>query len=128
MKTERLLSISEKNKNDKQWYKDTIDSLIQTTFFSNVESSGLDKQQMEVNYNLFNGLIDEKDFEYVYKPLGGESANLPADFTNKDIISAKTTTTAITIAVIVIVSLRVGQTTLASSNLAAWKKAQKRRP
>jgi len=87
MKTEKLLSQAEKDKNDKQWYKDTLDTLEYNAFFGDTPS--LDKTRLRVNYNLFNGEIDKRDFEYVYKPLGEDVGDLPADFTNKDIISGK---------------------------------------
>ncbi len=89
MENKRLLSKTEKNKNNKQWYKDTLDGLEQKPFFSNIDTSGLNRKDMQINYNLFNGKIDIKDFEYVYKPLGEDAGDLPADFTNKDIISTK---------------------------------------
>ncbi len=89
METKRLLSEIEKNRNKKQWYKDSIDSFIQINFFSQDEDSSRSNKNLKVNYNLFNGIIDKKDFEYIYKPLGEETGDLPADFTNKDIISGK---------------------------------------
>ncbi len=89
METNRILSTRDKNKNNKQWYKDTLDSLEQKPFYSNVDATGLDKRDIQINYNLFNGEINKEDFEYVYKPLGEGSGDLPADFTNKDIISTK---------------------------------------
>ena len=44
---------------------------------------------MKVNYDLFNNVINKADFEYVCYPFGKEVGELPADFTNKDIISGK---------------------------------------
>ena len=44
---------------------------------------------MKVNYDLFNNIINKTDFEHVCYPFGKEVGELPADFTNKDIISGK---------------------------------------
>ena len=44
---------------------------------------------MQVNYNLFNNILDLKDFEYVCKPFGAESGELPASMVNRDISSTK---------------------------------------
>lgn len=88
-KTERL-STSQKNANKKQWYKDKANELDN-------EHNGLresygkvsDYKRMQVNYNLFNNVLDLKDFEYVCKPFGAEAGELPAAMVNRDISSTK---------------------------------------
>lgn len=88
-KNERL-STKQKNANKKQWYKDKANKL-------DVEHNGLttsyggisDYKRMKVNYNLFNNILDLKDFEYVCKPFGAESGELPATMVNRDISSPK---------------------------------------
>ena len=88
-KNERL-STSQKNANKKEWYKNKANQL-------DVEHNGLtisyggisDYKRMKVNYNLFNNILDLKDFEYVCKPFGAESGELPAQMVNRDISSGK---------------------------------------
>jgi len=88
-KNERL-SASQKNANKKQWYKDKANELdldhngLHTTY-----GGVSDFKRMKVNYNLFNNILDLKDFEYVCKPFGAESGELPATMVNRDISSGK---------------------------------------
>jgi hypothetical protein len=88
-KTERL-STAQKNANKKQWYKDKANEL-DSEHNSLRESYGKvsDYKRMQVNYNLFNNILDLKDFEYVCKPFGAESGELPATMVNRDISSTK---------------------------------------
>ena len=46
-------------------------------------------KRKKVNYDLFNNIVNLADFEYVCKPYGAEAGELPADLTNRDIISGK---------------------------------------
>src|SRR5690606_20853180 len=46
-------------------------------------------RRMRINYDLFNNKINQADFEHVCAPFGKEVGKLPADFTNKDILSGK---------------------------------------
>ena len=96
------LTRSEKNSNKKQWYKDKIEGFSNLSsnevaafgfsntegglFFSNNPSHA---DRMKVNYDLFNGIINKKDFESITKPFGDDIGELPGRFTNKDIISGK---------------------------------------
>ncbi|HPR92420.1 MAG TPA: hypothetical protein PLR64_04190, partial [Candidatus Dojkabacteria bacterium] len=45
--------------------------------------------RMKVNYDLFNNILDLRDFEYVCKPFGAEEGELPAKMVNRDILSNK---------------------------------------
>ena len=89
LRNERL-SASAKNANKKQWYKDKAIEL-KNDHNSLRESYGhvSDYKRMMVNYNLFNNIIDLKDFEYVCKPFGAEQGELPASMVNRDISSGK---------------------------------------
>ena len=84
------LSRAEKEKNDFQWYKDKITILDS---FSNRTVYGFggvsEYHRMKVNYDLFNNILDTGDFEYVVKPFGAESGELPAKMVNRDILSNK---------------------------------------
>lgn len=97
--TKMRLSRYDKNKNNKNWYKGVLDFLDHKTPLNQGDDTDLGyghsyfdydrARSKRINYNLFNGIIDSSDFEYVYKPLGEDVGELPADFSNKDIISGK---------------------------------------
>lgn len=86
------LTQREKDKNDKQWYKDQAD-LLDNYSFSEHHFMGFggvtEYKRKKVNYDLFNNIINLKDFEYVCLPYGSEVGDLPANFTNRDIVSGK---------------------------------------
>ena len=97
--TKMRISRYEKNKNDQEWYKNMLDHLDNRIPLNSSDTGDMGyghdfsdsegSRNNKINYNLFNGIIDKSDFEYVYKPLGQDVGDLPADFTNKDIISGK---------------------------------------
>lgn len=88
---------AQREANDKQWYKDKVDGLDGISFMngnmyagSNNGNGGVSEyRKMRVNYDLFNNRINKSDFEHVCSPFGSEVGELPADFTNKDILSGK---------------------------------------
>lgn len=88
---------AERNADDKQWYKDFIDRYSGFSyssgglFYANDNSGFTDHHRMRVNYDLYNNILHKEDFLYVIKPFGDsqELGEMPADFTNKDIISSK---------------------------------------
>lgn len=88
--TRQRISRKEKEANDFQWYKDKI---IKLDSFSNRTVYGFggvsEYHRMKVNYDLFNNILDVRDFEYVVKPFGAESGELPAKMVNRDILSNK---------------------------------------
>jgi hypothetical protein len=86
------LTQKEKDANDKQWYKDQADLLDSHSLGENsfVGYGGVSEyRRKKVNYDLFNNIINLRDFEYVCKPFGAEAGELPANLTNRDIISGK---------------------------------------
>jgi hypothetical protein len=85
----KRLSRKAKDKNKKQWYKDMLDAFDPRSKLSFQDFDYLRYKNDKINYNLFNGIIDKKDFEHIYAPYGAQVGELPADFTNKDIISTK---------------------------------------
>ena len=90
IKHKERLSINQKNANDKQWYKDKADSLGVAHKGLNVSDGGVSEyKRMKVNYDLFNNILNLRDFEYVCKPLGAQSGELPATMVNRDISSPK---------------------------------------
>lgn len=93
--TQRLTR-AQKEANDKKWFKDQLRSLNKISFstgsmfgLTNLGRGISDYRRMKVNYDLFNNVINKTDFEHVCYPFGKEAGELPADFTNKDIISGK---------------------------------------
>ena len=89
------LTRKQKEADDKKWYKDQLESLDRVAFRTGIfNSDGLetgisDYRRMKVNYDLFNNIINKTDFEHICFPFGKDVGELPADFTNKDIVSGK---------------------------------------
>lgn len=93
--TQRLTR-TQKEAHNKKWFKDQLRSLNKISFstgsmfgLTNLGRGISDYRRMKVNYDLFNNVINKADFEHVCYPFGKEAGELPADFTNKDIISGK---------------------------------------
>lgn len=92
LRNKQRLTQREKDDNDKQWYKDQADLLDNHSFAENnlIGFGGVSEyKRKKVNYDLFNNIINVRDFEYVCKPFGAETGELPANLTNRDIISGK---------------------------------------
>lgn len=91
------LTRAQKNANDKYWFKEQLDNLDNVSFSngglftaaSNGNQGVSEYRRMKINYDLFNNIINKKDFDHVCEPFGKEAGELPADFTNKDILSGK---------------------------------------
>ena len=82
----------QKNKKSRQYYKDQINKLDVRSLYNNTysfEGGVSNYKRKKVNYDLFNNIVNLADFEYVCKPYGAEAGELPADLTNRDIISGK---------------------------------------
>lgn len=83
------LSYSEKNKNNKRWYKDQLNALDAEgshTMYDEIEGVA-EYRRKKVNYDLFNNILNMADFEYVCQPFGSEAGELPAQMVNRDISS-----------------------------------------
>ena len=48
-----------------------------------------DRVRMKVNFDLYNNKINQKEFDYVCKPLGDSVGRLPVSMRNRDIVSGK---------------------------------------
>jgi hypothetical protein len=86
------LTQKQKDANDKQWYKDMAnqyDSGYGNSTSFNSFGGISDYRRKKVNYDLFNSIIDMRDFSYVCQPYGAEVGDLPATMTNRDIVSGK---------------------------------------
>jgi hypothetical protein len=100
-KKKYLLSEKEKDSNSHQWYKDQANNLIKYNYRNNIygvlddsytlgDNSPLDSfWNKKTNYDLFNGILNKSDLKYVYHPLGDAVGELPANMTNRDILSPK---------------------------------------
>ena len=93
IKRDERLTMRQKEANDKQWYKDKANSLdYQVYDKGNFYNKGTRQYRMQVNYDLYNGILNEEDFNYVMKPYGKEVGELPATMNNKDFVSGKINT------------------------------------
>lgn len=68
--TRQRLSYKEKMKDDFKWAKDTIDSLL--TDAINTEIDGRHYNRKLANYQLYNNILNQEDFERECNPLGLE--------------------------------------------------------
>jgi len=75
------LTQAQKDANGKQWYKDEANRLDSGTGGRNFMGFGGVKnfRRKKVNYDLFNNIINLKEFEYVLKPFGADKGELPAN-------------------------------------------------
>jgi len=75
-------------KKSKAWGKANIDDLekLANTETYNGRSS---KSKKQINYDLFNGILDPEDFEHVVNPYGFKEGEFPATLQHYDIISPK---------------------------------------
>ena len=71
---------------NKDWGISNIDFIIGLSSTSGGSTS--DKQRMQINYNLYNNIIDHDDFKYVTNPYG-LNEEFPARFNNYNIITPK---------------------------------------
>ena len=92
--TKYRLTQREKEADDFLWYKQYADMLDKYSFYDDKFFGGFGGEvtsfkQKKVNYDLFNNIIDKNDLKYVYRPYGEEVGELPANMTNRDIVSPK---------------------------------------
>lgn len=88
------LTEKEKRSDDNRWYKDYCDavdkgSFYNDNFFSSLEGNTTGYESKKVNYDLFNNILNKNDLKYVYRPYGDNVGELPANMTNRDIVSSK---------------------------------------
>lgn len=88
IKQKTRTSFRQKEANDFAYFKEQADKLDMYHYGgSNKRVDEL--KRMKVNYDLYNNILDLKDFEYVCNPYGNEIGPLPATMTNRDIVSGK---------------------------------------
>lgn len=93
--TERTLTEKQKNRLEKYWFKEKL-RLIAGKSESAGGAFGVSQngeysryRTLKINYDLLNNRINKSDFDSVCKPFGDKVGQLPADFTNKDILGGK---------------------------------------
>lgn len=86
------LTERQKEYNEKKWYKDWVDlcsgRIGDNDEYDIPENMTQRSRDISINYDLYDGRIDKKDFEYLYNPYGVDKEQ-PVDFTHKDIISKR---------------------------------------
>lgn len=76
-------------KNEK-WYKEKADFFDhQSNTYIQREGFSSDIDRMQVNYNLYDNILDEKYFSYICELFTQKKEKLPAKLTHKDIIAQK---------------------------------------
>jgi hypothetical protein len=86
------LTEAKRREDDSQWYRQQIEYLDKISFRGVFKVSNNDISEYEknrINYDLVNNKVNLRDFEYIISPIGEEVGELPATFTNKDILSSK---------------------------------------
>jgi hypothetical protein len=75
--------------NDFQYYKYKIDSFDNEGYDNNSYNGVHEYKRMQVNFDLFNNILNVKDLEYVCNPIGMAKGELPATMANRDISSMR---------------------------------------
>tara|TARA_R110002020_G_scaffold233207_4_gene444986 strand:- start:4649 stop:7144 length:2496 start_codon:yes stop_codon:yes gene_type:complete len=78
-----------RSKKGKKWGKSCIDELEKVTYSDMTYNGRSSKYRKQINYDLYNGVLDQKDFEYVVSPYGYGKDEFPANLQHYDIISPK---------------------------------------
>ena len=78
-----------KSKKGKKWGKACIDELEKVTYSDMSYNGRSSRYRKQINYDLYNGQLDQKDFEYVVNPYGFSKNEFPANLQHYDIISPK---------------------------------------
>lgn len=81
--------VSQKEKETLEWQKKCIIALVGRAY-SNLSGSRTSREAKQINYDLFNSIINLEDFSYVTKPYGVDIhdsiGNLPANFQDYNIV------------------------------------------
>lgn len=76
------------SKKGTEWGKDMMDELDRLSMLTDYNGRST-KYIKQVNCDLYNGLLNQTDFEYVLNPYGFKSGEFPANLQHYDIISPK---------------------------------------
>jgi len=81
---------NQKEANNHEYYRQHLDDLDSQAFSRGSYVNGISEfHNMQVNYDLLANQINISDFDYVCKPFGENVGEMPADMSNKDIITGK---------------------------------------
>lgn len=86
------LSLYEKNKDDKQWYKDQCNYFDSESKIYHYEGGVItENKRLKVNYDLYDGKLDSEYFDYLCGKVQNKklSDRIKKQIRNKDIISSK---------------------------------------
>ena len=78
-----------RKKKGKKWGRACIDELEKITYGDVNYNGRSSRYKKQVNYDLFNGKLDQQDFQYVLNPFGITESQFPATMQHYDIISPK---------------------------------------
>ena len=78
-----------RSKKGKKWGRTCIDELEKITYGDVNYNGRSSRYKKQVNYDLFNGKLDQNDFNYVLNPFGVNESQFPATMQHYDIISPK---------------------------------------
>ncbi len=78
-----------RNKKGKKWGRTCIDELEKITYGDVQYNGRSSRYKKQINYDLFNGKLDQQDFQYVLNPFGFSEGEFPAQMQHYDIISPK---------------------------------------
>jgi hypothetical protein len=78
-----------RSKKGKKWARTCIDELEKITYGDIQYNGRSSRYKKQINYDLFNGKLDQNDFQYVLNPFGFNEAEFPATMQHYDIISPK---------------------------------------
>ncbi len=73
------------SKKDEEWRKACVDSIISRMWSSEAIEGRTKRERMAIAYDLYNGILDEKDIQYVTNPFKVEDG-FPASIQNINII------------------------------------------
>lgn len=77
-----------RSKKTKSWGKAVIDDLEKLSYTDTYNGRST-RHKKQINYDLFNGILDPDDFEHVVNPYGFKEGEFPATLQHYDIISPK---------------------------------------
>ena len=77
-----------RSKKTKSWGKAVIDDLEKLSYTDTYNGRST-RYKKQINYDLFNGILDPDDFEHVVNPYGFKEGEFPATLQHYDIISPK---------------------------------------
>ena len=78
-----------RKKKGKKWARACIDELEKITYGDVQYNGRSSRYKKQINYDLFNGKLDQQDFQYVLNPFGFNESEFPATMQHYDIISPK---------------------------------------